>query len=80
MYKVEFPSFLRKVATVLTVYGIETPLGCCILLPQTAWVATVLTVYGIETEWEVDIEFRISMMLQQYLPFTVLERFYYRDC
>ena len=41
--------FLRyAVATVLTVYGIETVLASC-LIADTWSVATVLTVYGIET-------------------------------
>ena len=39
--------FLIAVATVLTVYGIETIF--IIDTPTTAIVATVLTVYGIET-------------------------------
>ena len=37
------------VATVLTVYGIETILYCRVLVRQLYSVATVLTVYGIET-------------------------------
>ena len=37
-----------KVATVLTVYGIET-LDSIYYLPRQFYVATVLTVYGIET-------------------------------
>ena len=59
------------VATVLTVYGIET-------LWIQFWifehiVATVLTVYGIETgaEWQTHLS---PLPLQQYLPFTVLKR------
>ena len=41
--------FLRHaVATVLTVYGIETT-KASILCTSMRWVATVLTVYGIET-------------------------------
>ena len=36
-------------------------------------VATVLTVYGIETHDSIRIK-RLSMPLQQYLPFTVLKR------
>ena len=59
------------VATVLTVYGIET-------LPTLATlgsgpVATVLTVYGIETYGKL-IPYRHYLPLQQYLPFTVLKR------
>ena len=38
-----------KVATVLTVYGIETWPATTIPVPATIQVATVLTVYGIET-------------------------------
>ena len=59
------------VATVLTVYGIETV--------NISWngalnffVATVLTVYGIETLAGIIESF--SSELQQYLPFTVLKR------
>ena len=37
------------VATVLTVYGIETLLGY--VVHSICWVATVLTVYGIETKY-----------------------------
>ena len=60
------------VATVLTVYGIETfrytkkPAHLCI-------VATVLTVYGIETQ---HLRYSMSIKdiwLQQYLSFTVLK-------
>ena len=59
------------VATVLTVYGIETESYTPTLKPVS--VATVLTVYGIETAIEktVGIPF---MQLQQYLPFTVLKQ------
>ena len=38
-----------KVATVLTVYGIETEQARRNYTPTVVWVATVLTVYGIET-------------------------------
>ena len=37
------------VATVLTVYGIETPLKIATTVKMIVSVATVLTVYGIET-------------------------------
>ena len=37
------------VATVLTVYGIETFSFCIIIITNFIFVATVLTVYGIET-------------------------------
>ena len=43
------------VATVLTVYGIETYNGTQVSRHHSNWVATVLTVYGIETgqdKWE----------------------------
>ena len=36
-------------------------------------VATVLTVYGIETEPFTETELVEQLMLQQYLPFTVLK-------
>ena len=43
--------FVRSaVATVLTVYGIETNKDCIAIVPKLdSTVATVLTVYGIET-------------------------------
>ena len=58
------------VATVLTVYGIETVLKVNVaILVQ---VATVLTVYGIETlELAVSGEHANLNELQQCLPFTV---------
>ena len=60
------------VATVLTVYGIETD----IVQQGTMWtvfgVATVLTVYGIETAATLSF-YRPFLLLQQYLPFTVLK-------
>ena len=37
------------VATVLTVYGIETYYDSCVIINDACSVATVLTVYGIET-------------------------------
>ena len=58
------------VATVLTVYGIETKDKCIEIADEKA-VATVLTVYGIETNnptGSADLT-----TLQQYLPFTVLK-------
>ena len=60
------------VATVLTVYGIET-LKCLDSMANLVVVATVLTVYGIETPYDVDIKHGNSLSLQQYLPFTVLK-------
>ena len=41
--------FRFRVATVLTVYGIETHFTILIIFYTSARVATVLTVYGIET-------------------------------
>ena len=65
--------FVRPdVATVLTVYGIETTLiHQCMML----WliVATVLTVYGIETCTILLLCCANCVKLQQYLPFTVLK-------
>ena len=63
---------MRHVATVLTVYGIET-----LMLEQKnrkQLVATVLTVYGIETLCKQGLV-PSYMPLQQYLPFTVLKRY-----
>ena len=47
--KEEIISDLFSVATVLTVYGIETNEGMCRTVNNLNLVATVLTVYGIET-------------------------------
>ena len=61
-----------KVATVLTVYGIET----CNPHLVITWfcVATVLTVYGIETlESSLTIRYLYQYELQQCLPFMVLK-------
>ena len=64
--------FVRPaVATVLTVYGIETNGGS--QTKTTYLVATVLTVYGIETISCFLINIIIYSLLQQYLPFTVLK-------
>ena len=54
---------MQQVATVLTVYGIETEfIASGIKMPID--VATVLTVYGIETEyqslWHLDLEFWVA--------------------
>ena len=60
------------VATVLTVYGIET----CNPHLVITWfcVATVLTVYGIETlESSLTIRYLYQYELQQCLPFMVLK-------
>ena len=61
---------MRLVATVLTVYGIETSFSTFVV--GIALVATVLTVYGIETSLA-NIRSKIVDSLQQYLPFTVLK-------
>ena len=60
------------VATVLTVYGIETLNFLLLLNHADKDVATVLTVYGIETSTNNPGNIFISW-LQQYLPFTVLK-------
>ena len=65
------------VATVLTVYGIETFSPSSSFLAFSS-VATVLTVYGIETVINKRIVFFLLFRLQQYLPFTVLKR--HRHC
>ena len=66
-----------RVATVLTVYGIETSKVVPIVLFRTLKkVATVLTVYGIETCNGSLLTISISSKLQQYLPFTVLKQYY----
>ena len=58
------------VATVLTVYGIET-FHWCSFIRCFYYVATVLTVYGIETlKWKQQNK---TLKLQQCLPFTVLK-------
>ena len=66
--------FLRHaVATVLTVYGIETFKNCNYILDFSQMVATVLTVYGIETLVAYSESIRSLIVLQQCLPFTVLK-------
>ena len=66
--------FLRSaVATVLTVYGIETYKNTRSFMLSFA-VATVLTVYGIETPYlTICNSYRSGCVLQQCLPFTVLK-------
>ena len=65
------------VATVLTVYGIETILCRKAGRSIMTTVATVLTVYGIETLPErLSNHLSHGWKLQQYLPFTVLKPFY----
>ena len=61
------------VATVLTVYGIETFQPRQLAYLRLKLVATVLTVYGIETIKIVKFSY-FNFQLQQYLPFTVLKR------
>ena len=60
------------VATVLTVYGIETRKRNRSDKKKQSLVATVLTVYGIETYITTFIQVN-AIQLQQYLPFTVLK-------
>ena len=60
------------VATVLTVYGIETITSAPFRAPKSK-VATVLTVYGIETYAIFLSANNLLLLLQQYLPFTVLK-------
>ena len=60
------------VATVLTVYGIETYIRSRICTRRSCCVATVLTVYGIETA-SLRRTASIFSSLQQSLPFTVLK-------
>ena len=66
--------FVRlAVATVLTVYGIETE-EYSFFPENVSPVATVLTVYGIETHTSgFNPEEPVCWLLQQYLPFTVLK-------
>ena len=65
--------FLRyAVATVLTVYGIETGPGNA-FGNVGLMVATVLTVYGIETSYIESRCWITILMLQQCLPFMVLK-------
>ena len=65
--------FLRDtVATVPTVYGIETTNSLTPVQRYNRTVATVPTVYGIETLQQVFQDF-VLRLLQQYLPFTVLK-------
>ena len=61
----------RNVATVLTVYGIET-MAYDMITKFKNRVATVLTVYGIETNYCSNRP-SLGLLLQQYLPFTVLK-------
>ena len=60
-----------KVATALTVYGIETDRSISCIIGY--WVATALTVYGIETGSYALRQRRQMVWLQQHLPFTVLK-------
>ena len=61
------------VATVLTVYGIETKHLHVLMAREPCLVATVLTVYGIETNENNPNYFEVRSWLQQCLPFTVLK-------
>ena len=64
------------VATVLTVYGIETYVHILEYeFRGLDGVATVLTVYGIETYKTVEHLEPYLFQLQQYLPFTVLKQY-----
>ena len=63
----------HAVATVLTVYGIETPKEADWRGYKLPLVATVLTVYGIETCFNVYYLSCCLLLLQQCLPFTVLK-------
>ena len=66
--------FLRHaVATVLTVYGIETFHSFVVIFIRIFYVATVLTVYGIETLARMEDMLQKINLLQQCLPFTVLK-------
>ena len=68
--------FLRPaVATVPTVYGIETVPVDKVRLFLLMKVATVPTVYGIETELPRQLAMT-QFVLQQYLPFTVLKLYH----
>ena len=60
------------VATVPTVYGIETDHQHTAIGVIIHAVATVPTVYGIET-FDIYVRVCIVIQLQQYLPFTVLK-------
>ena len=71
-------SYPHKVATVLTVYGIETSRISLTVL-NAGTVATVLTVYGIETLLLFCLRLLFTIRLQQCLPFTVLKR-YFKEC
>ena len=62
----------HAVATVLTVYGIETFIFSSNEL-NVLNVATVLTVYGIETDGALFSRIHTLASLQQCLPFTVLK-------
>ena len=68
-YNVKATQF--RVATVLTVYGIETTFLNLNKLMLSSYVATVLTVYGIETMLHGNQRSRGRYDLQQHLPFTV---------
>ena len=66
-------SYINHVATVPTVYGIETNQPLISRIGEDPVVATVPTVYGIETHQLILGEQLPPYKLQQYLPFTVLK-------
>ena len=68
---------LMIVATVLTVYGIETRITMLSSFGDMT-VATVLTVYGIETQFETANVSSFTFELQQSLPSTVLKHSFNR--
>ena len=70
--------FLRHaVATVLTVYGIETIRSCTYHIIYT-YVATVLTVYGIETNMHINISTHAILAVATVLTVYGIETI--RDC
>ena len=79
VYGIETISYLTTrhtvllVATVLTVYGIETGIYPEYEVSIFDAVATVLTVYGIETASNFSLQLSNTITLQQCLPFTVLK-------
>ena len=67
-------SIITLVATVLTVYGIETSFSSWKLFHYAEHVAIALTVYGIETRKLVSKLPWICYVLQQYLSLTVYDK------
>ena len=66
------------VATVLTVYGIET--YCNNFILSGTFVLQQYLPFTVLKRLDTFICILVDGLLQQYLPFTVLKRFYYRDC